>query len=54
MSIKLSFQILLILALLNAGCTNALWFGAGAATGAVVHEAVDDDEKVIVVEKEAR
>ncbi|MBI4372292.1 MAG: hypothetical protein HY585_01025 [Candidatus Omnitrophica bacterium] len=45
--------IFLTLALLftQSGCALA-WFGAGAATGAVVHEAVDDDEKVVIVHED--
>ncbi|MBI3306842.1 MAG: hypothetical protein HYZ84_03435 [Candidatus Omnitrophica bacterium] len=51
MKINIQTLFLLFLILANSGCAAA-WFGAGAATGAVVHEAVDDDEKVVIVEKE--
>ncbi len=36
-----------IVTLTLSGC-GLLWFGAGAATGA----AIDDDDKVVVVEKD--
>lgn len=44
----LLLMVLTLSAVTLSGC-GLLWFGAGAATGA----AVDDDEKVVVVEKDS-
>ena len=44
--------VLFFFVFVNSGCA-ALWFGGGVATGVVAHEALDDDQKVVVAEKES-
>ncbi len=52
MKAKIQTLILLAVILIHSGCAAA-WFGAGAATGVAVDEALEDDNpKVVVVEKD--